>query len=77
MVYQVAQRVHIPIVGIGGITSGNDALEYIIAGASAVEVGTANFIDPESTENIIRDLEVYCRKTGIKNIQKIVGTLKV
>ncbi len=77
MVYQVAQRVRIPIVGIGGITSGNDALEYMIAGASAVEVGTANFIDPESTEKIIQDLEVYCRKAGIENIQKIIGSLKI
>jgi dihydroorotate dehydrogenase (NAD+) catalytic subunit len=77
MVYQVAQRVHIPIVGIGGITSGNDALEYMIAGASAVEVGTANFIDPQSTEKIILDLEVYCRKAGIENIQKIIGSLKI
>jgi dihydroorotate dehydrogenase (NAD+) catalytic subunit len=77
MVYQVAQRAHIPIVGIGGIISGNDVLEYMIAGASAVEVGTANFIDPESTEKIIQDLEVFCRKTGTKNIQKIIGTLKI
>jgi dihydroorotate dehydrogenase (NAD+) catalytic subunit len=76
MVYQVAQRVDIPIVGIGGITSGTDALEYMIAGASAIEVGTANFIDPESTEIIIRDLEVYCLKKGIKNINEIIGTLK-
>jgi dihydroorotate dehydrogenase (NAD+) catalytic subunit len=77
MVYQVAQRVRIPIVGIGGIISGKDACEYMIAGASAIEVGTANFIDPESTERIIRDLEVYCLKKGIKNIEKIIGTLKV
>lgn len=77
MVYQVAQRVHIPIVGIGGIVSGNDALEYMIAGASAIEVGTANFVDPESTKNIIRDLEAYCRKNGIQSIEQIIGTLKV
>lgn len=77
MVYQVAQHVHIPIVGIGGIASGKDALEYMIAGASAVEVGTANFIDPESTEKIIQDLEIYCRKAGIENIQKIIGSLKI
>ena len=77
MVYQVAQRVHIPIVGIGGIVSGNDALEYMIAGASAIEVGTANFVDPESTEKIIRDLEVYCRKNGIEKVEQIIGSLKV
>jgi dihydroorotate dehydrogenase (NAD+) catalytic subunit len=77
MVYQVAQRVQIPIVGIGGIVSGDDALEYMIAGASAIEVGTANFVDPESTKNIIRDLEAYCRKNGIQSIEQIIGTLKV
>ncbi len=76
MVYQVAQRVRIPIIGIGGIVSGSDALEYMIAGASAVEVGTANFVDPESTLNIIRDLEVYCQKNRIGNIKTIIGTLK-
>lgn len=77
MVYQVAQRVHIPIVGIGGIVTADDALEYMIAGARAVEVGTANFVDPESTLKIIGGLEVYCRKKGIGNIEKIIGTLKV
>ena len=76
MVYQVAQRVRIPIIGIGGIVSGSDALEYMIAGASAVEVGTANFVDPESTLHIIRDLEVYCQKNRIGNIKSIIGTLK-
>ncbi len=77
MVYQVAQRVEIPIVGIGGIMTAVDALEYMIAGAMAVEVGTANFIDPESTLKIIEGLEAYCRKKGIGNIEKIIGTLKV
>jgi dihydroorotate dehydrogenase (NAD+) catalytic subunit len=77
MVYQVAQRVRIPIVGIGGIVAGNDALEYMIAGASAFEVGTGNFIDPESTERIIEDLETYCRRNDIDSIKQIIGTLKV
>jgi dihydroorotate dehydrogenase (NAD+) catalytic subunit len=77
MVYQVAQRVQIPIVGIGGIVTGSDALEYMIAGASAIEVGTANFIDPESTDKIIRDLDTYCRQNGIPRIDQIIGTLKV
>jgi len=77
MVYQVAQRVQIPIVGIGGIATSSDALEYMIAGASAIEVGTANFVDPKSTIKIIRGLELYCQKKGIESIQKITGTLKV
>jgi dihydroorotate dehydrogenase (NAD+) catalytic subunit len=77
IVYQVAQRVQIPIVGIGGIVSAKDALEYLIAGASAIEVGTANFVDPKSTEKIIHGLDVFCREHGIQSIQQIVGTLKV
>jgi dihydroorotate dehydrogenase (NAD+) catalytic subunit len=77
MVYQVAQRVQIPIVGIGGIVSATDALEYMVAGASAIEVGTANFIDPESTEKIIRDMEHYCEKNGIDRLDQIIGSLKV
>jgi dihydroorotate dehydrogenase (NAD+) catalytic subunit len=77
MVYQVARQVRIPIVGIGGIVSADDALEYMIAGASAVEVGTANFVDPESTEKIISDLDAYCRQNGIQSIRQIIGTLKV
>ena len=77
MVYQVAQRVHIPIVGIGGIVSASDALEYMVAGASAIEVGTANFIDPESTEKIIRDMEAYCETNGIERLARIIGSLKV
>lgn len=77
IVYQVAQHVRIPVVGIGGIVSGTDALEYMIAGASAVEVGTANFIDPQSTDKIIHDLEEYCRNKGIERIENIIGTLRV
>lgn len=77
MVYQVAQRVQIPIVGIGGIVSANDALEYMIAGASAIEVGTANFIDPETTEKIILDMETYCKKNGLDRLDQIIGSLKV
>lgn len=76
MVYQVASRVKIPVIGIGGITSGEDALEYLLAGAKAVEVGTANFVDPESTVRIIEEIESYCEKNGIERIEEIIGTLK-
>jgi len=75
MVYQVASCVKIPVIGLGGIMSGSDALEYLIAGAKAVEVGTANLIDPEATIRIIDELEEYCVKNGIKKIEEIVGTL--
>lgn len=77
MVYQVAQNVRIPVIGIGGILSGADALEFLIAGASAVEVGTANFIDPEATIKIIEDLEAYGQDKGLKSIQDIIGTMNV
>jgi len=76
MVYQVACRVDIPVIGVGGITSGRDTLEYLIAGAKAVEVGTANFVDPETTINIIKELEAFCQAKGIKKIEDIIGTLK-
>ena len=75
MVYQVASCVNIPVIGLGGIMSGSDALEYLIAGAKAVEVGTANLVDPEATIRIIDELEEYCEKNGIKKIEEIVGTL--
>jgi dihydroorotate dehydrogenase (NAD+) catalytic subunit len=77
MVYQVAQRVRIPIIGIGGIVSGNDALEYLIAGASAIEAGTANFVDPQVTEKIIHELDLFCRRNNITSVAQVIGTLKV
>jgi len=75
MVYQVASLVNIPVIGLGGILSGEDALEFMIAGARAVEVGTANLIDPEATLKIIHELEDYCEEKGIKKIEEIIGTL--
>ncbi len=77
MVYQVAQHVHIPVIGIGGILTGMDALEFLIAGATAVEVGTANFIDPEATVKIIQDLESYCQDKGLQSIRDVIGTMNV
>jgi len=77
MVYQVAQRVQIPVIGMGGILSGTDALEFLIAGAKAVEVGTANFVDPEATVKIIQGIDAFCQDKGIKTIQEIIGTVRV
>lgn len=77
MVYQVTCRVHIPVIGIGGIQSGDDALEFMIAGAKAVEVGTANIVDPEATVKIIEELMDYCQKKKIDKIEDIIGTLKI
>ena len=77
MVYQVASQVTIPVIGMGGISSGEDALEYLIAGAKAVEIGTANFIDPEATMKIIADLKNYCQEKGIEKLEDVVGTLSL
>ncbi len=76
MVYQVVNRVKIPVIGIGGILSAKDVLEYLITGARAVEVGTANLTDPEATVKIIEELTEYCQKNGIDKIESIIGTLK-
>ncbi|MFP4082373.1 MAG: dihydroorotate dehydrogenase [Candidatus Aminicenantes bacterium] len=76
MVHQVASHVRIPVIGVGGILSGNDALEFLIAGAKAVQVGTANFVDPGSTIKIIHGLTDYCEKKKISRIEQIIATLK-
>ena len=77
MVYQVAQHVTIPVFGIGGIMSGLDAVEFLLAGAKAVEVGTANFIDPEATIKIIKQLEQYCQTQGIDKLEDLIGAVDV
>jgi dihydroorotate dehydrogenase (NAD+) catalytic subunit len=77
MVYQVASAVKIPVIGMGGIMTGADALEFLIAGAKAVEVGTANFVDPASTLRIVREVEDFCETKGHDNIAELIGTLKI
>jgi len=76
MVYQVACRLKIPVIGMGGICTGGDALEFLIAGARAVEIGTANFIDPEATVKIIKELDNFCRERKISKLETIIGTMK-
>lgn len=75
MVYQVAKSVRVPIVGMGGIMSAQDALEFLIAGAQAVAVGTANFIDPTSCLRVIEGLESYLIEHRISRLQDLIGTL--
>lgn len=77
MVWEAAREVKIPVIGMGGIASADDALEFIIAGARAVQVGTANFYHPAISQQIVQDLESYCRSHGIKNINDIVGSLRI
>ncbi|MCJ7582412.1 MAG: dihydroorotate dehydrogenase [Candidatus Aminicenantes bacterium] len=77
MVYQVARNVTIPVLGMGGIMSGLDAVEFLLAGATAVEVGTANFINPEVTINIIEQLEQYCQIHGVDKLEDLIGAVDV
>jgi dihydroorotate dehydrogenase (NAD+) catalytic subunit len=77
MVYEAAHAVKIPIVGLGGIASGLDAAEFLIAGATAVEVGTANFWDPSAPVRIARELDDFLQQEGIEHVSKLVGTLKL
>ena len=75
MVYQVAQAVNLPLIGMGGIASANDAIEMILAGATAVSVGTANFVDPRTTIKVVEGIEAYMRKYGVKDIKELVGAV--
>ena len=75
MVYQVAQAVNLPLIGMGGIASANDAIEMILAGATAVSVGTANFVDPCTTIKVVEGIEAYMRKYGVKDIKELVGAV--
>ena len=77
MVWQVAQTVNVPVVGIGGIMTAKDALEFLIAGAAAVQIGTANFINPHATTDIIDGIETFLMERNITNIADIIGTIKV
>ena len=76
MVWQVAQEVNIPIVGMGGIMNATDAIEFLLAGASAIQVGTANFIDPAVTIKIIDGIEDYMRRQGVKDIKELIGGMR-
>jgi len=76
MVWKVAQKVKIPVIGIGGIMNTNDALEFILAGASMIQIGTGNFVDPECSIKIVQGLKRYCQDNKIKRIGELVGKLK-
>jgi dihydroorotate dehydrogenase (NAD+) catalytic subunit len=77
MVYQVVNAVKIPVIGVGGIMDYRDALEFLIAGACAVQIGTANFLNTRVTLDIIEGLRGYCEEKGIKNVNEIIGSLKI
>jgi dihydroorotate dehydrogenase (NAD+) catalytic subunit len=77
MVWQVAQKVKIPVIGLGGIMSAEDAMEFFIAGATAIQVGTANFINPRATVDILDGIESFLIRKGISKLTDIVGTLEI
>jgi dihydroorotate dehydrogenase (NAD+) catalytic subunit len=76
MVWQVVRAVKVPVIGIGGIMTASDALEFFIAGANAIQVGTANFVDPASTLKILDGIAEYLVRHEMKNIKKLIGSLK-
>lgn len=76
MVYQVANAVKIPVIGMGGIATAEDALEFILAGATMVAVGTANFYNPNATMEVVDGIEAYMKKFGIKDIHELIGAVK-
>ena len=76
MVHQVASRVRVPVVGMGGIMTGTDALEFLVAGAAAVEVGTASFVDPDAALRIVAEMERWCESRGVAAVRDLVGTLR-
>ena len=75
MVHEVAKAVEIPVIGLGGITTGLDAIEFMMAGASAIQIGTVNFFNPMAGKEIIEEMEAFCRDQGIKDINEIVGII--
>lgn len=77
MVYQTAQALSIPVIGLGGIMTAEDAVEFLLAGASAIQVGTANFIEPRSAVKIVQGLYQYCQDNNISHIRDLTGALKV
>jgi dihydroorotate dehydrogenase (NAD+) catalytic subunit len=77
MVYEVAQAVQIPVVGMGGITCAEDAIEFLMAGATAVQVGTANFTDPLAMPKIVAGLNAWCDRHGVVNVSELTGTLQL
>lgn len=77
MTHQVVQTVQIPVIGIGGIMRAEDALEFLIVGAKAVQVGTANFVDPNAMQTILTDLEAFCLEQGVEDINDLIGSLEL
>ncbi len=76
MVYEVAGAVELPVIGCGGITTAGDAIEFIMAGASAIQVGTASFTNPRAPLDVLEGIEQFMRKEGIKDIADLIGAAR-
>lgn len=76
MVYQASHAVKIPVIGMGGIASAEDAVEFLLAGASAIAVGAMNFVNPYATVEIIEGIEAYMKKYGVRDIQELIGGVR-
>ena len=77
MVWEVARAVEVPVIGIGGIMSGEDAVEYLLVGAQAVQVGTANFANPRACEEVVAGIEDYCRRHRVKKVTDLIGAMEI
>jgi len=77
MVWQVAKVVKVPIVGMGGIMNATDAIEFLLAGASAIQIGTANFIDPTVSIKVLEGIEDYLKRHNLSSVKDIIGALEV
>ena len=75
MAWQAARAVHIPVIGVGGIGSAADALEFMLAGCRAVQIGTANFVDPDVYTRVLSGLGAYLERHGLRDVNEVVGTL--
>ena len=75
MVWQTAKAVRIPVIGLGGISDADSALQFIMAGASAIQIGTSNFTDPHTCEIVLDGIADFCHRQGIKKISEIVGII--
>ena len=77
MVWQVAQAVKVPVVGMGGIMNATDAIEFLLAGATAIQIGTANFIDPTVTMSVLDGIDEYLQRHNYNDVNDIIGKLEI
>ncbi len=77
MVYQIAQKIKIPVMGLGGIVTGEDAVEYMLAGAKCVSIGCGNFIHPAMSLNVIQEIEEYMENNGVDDVNELIGGVRM